>query len=291
MINKKNIIITGESGLLGSTLKITLGQEYNIVPFEFDITDFKADEFGRYKNKIDFIIHTAAITNVKQCETDRGLCEAVNVAGTRNMVNLAKYLNSKLIYISTVSVFSGETGGYREADAPAPKSYYDLSKYQGEQIVGEYEKGMTVRLNLIGLHPKGSRGKNFLEWLYDSVRANKDMTLFDDVVINPLSSWSLAEIIKKIIAEKIEFKILHLGSADLLSKAEIGKMIIEKIGGYKGAAKIESIDKNSTVFRPKKMWLDISLAEKKLNLKMPRLEAEIDKILKMNKTYGQPENK
>ena len=47
---------------------------------------------------------------------------------------------------------------------------------------------MVLRLNLIGIHPDGSRGKNFLEWLLDDIHANKDLTLFADVCINPLSN-------------------------------------------------------------------------------------------------------
>ena len=51
---------------------------------------------------------------------------------------------------------------------------------------------MVLRLNLIGIHPDGSRGQNFLEWLLDGFRANKDMTLFADACINPLSNWTIA---------------------------------------------------------------------------------------------------
>jgi dTDP-4-dehydrorhamnose reductase len=134
-----------------------------------------------------------------------------------------------------VSVFLGDVGGYNETDKPDPRSYYDICKYRGEQAVGEYSGGMVLRLNLVGIHPNGSRGKNFLEWLYDSIKESKDMTLFYDSVINPLSNWSLAGLIRKIMEEKIDFKILHLGSRDTLSKADIGK-----IGGYKARLRLKA---------------------------------------------------
>ena len=81
-----------------------------------------------------------------------------------------------------------------------------------------------LRLNLIGIHPDGSRGKNFFEWLLDGIRADKDMTMFADACINPLSNWTIAALIAKILARDRSGKILHIGSRDVKSKAAIGEL-------------------------------------------------------------------
>lgn len=283
----KKVLVTGAIGLLGSTLSIKLkegGSE--VVAFEGDVVDHAnvmkhAADIGPG----DWIIHTAALTDVNLCEKDRGQCHRVNVEGTRNIRDLARVRGAKLVYISTVSVFSGETGDYKETDLPYPKNYYNLSKYLGEQIVAEYPKSTILRINLIGLHPEGSRGQNFLEWLYDSIRANKDLNLFTDVKINPLSNWTLAETITKLIEADTAEKILHLGSSDVLSKAEVAQLMLKRFPEYSGKATFVSVDEMSkAAFRPKEIWLNVEKAQNVLGTEFPTLEQEIEKIFNSKPT-------
>jgi dTDP-4-dehydrorhamnose reductase len=282
-MRKKKILITGINGLLGSTLKQVFEKEdYDIYGTNIDISDAKMVNKFAIKNKtFDWIIHTAAITNIDICERDKVLCYNVNFEGTKNIKNLAKTTKAKLIYISTVSVFSGLEGNYKENDLPYPKNFYNLTKLLGEQIISEYKFSLIIRLNLIGIHLNGSRGQNFFEWLVDSIKNNKNIKLFSDVIINPLSNWTVAEIINELIKNNVQEKILHIGSKNVLSKGDIGKLVIEKFKDYKGKVTFINIDNiMGSAFRAKQMWLNTDYVQKKIGLKMPSLEEEIEKILK-----------
>lgn len=278
------ILVTGSVGLLGSALLKCLKERgYRTAEFAGDIVD--GENVRRHKNLIgsgSWIIHTAAMTDVNQCEMNKEQCFRVNVEGTRHIRNLARTVGAKLVYISTVSVFSGEKGDYCESDLPYPKNYYSLSKYLGEQLVAEYEKGLTLRLNLIGIHHEGSRGLNFLEWLYDSIKQNKDLNLFTDVLINPLSNWTLADIINSLIRVDVDERIMHLGSSDIMSKAEVAQLLISHFPEYCGKATFMSVDEISkAAFRPKEMWLNIEHAQEVLGIKFPTLAQEIEKIFSL----------
>lgn len=271
------------SGLLGSTLEQILKKEgHDIYDIDMDISDTDAVKDCVFrKENFDWIIHTAAVTNVDSCEKDRFLCYNVNAQGTKNIRDLAETIGAKLIYISTASVFSGEEGNYKETDLPYPRNFYNLTKFLGEQVILEYNLGLVLRLNLIGIHPKGSRGLNFFEWLVNSIKANKNIQLFNDIMINPLSSWTIAEFINNLIEISPQEKILHLASKNILSKADIGKLVIKKLGNYRGKARFVTRDDNqSNALRPKQMWLNADYAQTKLGLEMPTLESEIEKILK-----------
>jgi len=278
MEERKNIVITGITGLLGSTLKKVLQQQYNVYDIEVDIADSEAVKNYKIQGNIDWVIHTAAMTNVNQCEKEQQLCREVNVDGTKNVRDLAQKYGAKLLYISTVSVFSGEEGNYKETDAPSPKNFYNVTKHEGEKAVLSYEKGLVLRINIIGVHPDGSRGQNFFEWLVDSVKANKDMKLFTDAMVNPLSNWTIAEFIENIIEKEPPERILHVGSSTVLSKADIGKIVMEKFK-YSGRVEYASIDSLAGAVRPKQMWLNTDYTSEKMNWKMPSLESEIEKIL------------
>lgn len=252
------------------------------MPLDVDIRDMSAVHSGfGMAGKIDWVIHTAAKTDTGACERDPALAYAVNGEGTGNIVAEARALSARLIYISTVSVFSGGKGDYREIDVPQPINVHNKSKVMGEEKVAAYDKGMTLRLNLIGIHPEGSRGKNFLEWLVDSFHVNKDMKLFDDVFINPLSNWTIAECIRLIIEKEIEEPVLHIGSSNVLSKAAIGELVAKHFPKFSGKLTHSSVDLIADgVVRPKQMWLNTNLAQKRLGISMPTVEAELEIIFK-----------
>lgn len=276
-----SVLVTGPNGLLGSTLLRVLKDEGMIVhAYDGDITD--AQEFGAFVGSLDTldaVVHTAAATDVNRCEKEQEWCTNVNVRGTKNVRDATASRSARLVYISTVSVFDGEKGGYVEEDEPNPKNHYNSTKHLGEKIIAEYEKSLILRLNLIGIHPDGSRGKNFMEWLVDSVKGNKDIKLFTDIRINPLSNWTLAEMIRDLILKWPEDRVLHLGSRTVLSKADIGRIVIGSISGYLGNAEyVSSKSVPTTAYRPKEMWLNVDSAQE-LGLAMPMLEDEILRII------------
>jgi dTDP-4-dehydrorhamnose reductase len=218
------------------------------------------------------------MTYVAACERQPQEAFAVNGGGTKNVVEAARAVGARILYISTASVFGGNRGNYREEDAPEPTNAYNQSKRAGELHALDYERGVVLRLNLIGIHPDGSRGQNFFEWLLDGFRANKDMTLFADACINPLSNWTIAALIAKILTRDRLGKILHIGSRDVKSKAAIGELTRARFPDYRGAMQPGSVDAIADgVFRPKQMWLNTDKAAALLG-PMPTVAQELDTI-------------
>ena len=278
-MDKARIAVTGARGLLGATLMRTL---VDPVALSADIRDSRAveEEFASLGN-ISHVVHTAAKTDVAACERDPADAHLVNAIGTKNIVDAAKTCGAHMLYISTVSVFSGDKGNYREADIPQPINIHNKTKVEGEHEVREYEKGIVLRLNLIGIHTDGSRGKNFMEWLVDSLRAGKDINAFHDVMINPFSNWTVADYIQKIITQEPRERILHIASSDVCSKADIAEIAAARFPEYKGTLRRTSVDTIADgVRRPKEMWLNCDYTKSILEVMMPSIAAEIDTIFR-----------
>ena len=290
------ILITGASGLLGlELLRCANKGGYNVIGIynanpnltdknyrnlKCDIGDIKSvNLLDKKVGKIDTIFHCAAMTNVDKCEKNREACWRANVIGTRNMIELAKRHGAKLVYISTGSIFSGEKGNYKENDMPDPKNFYSWTKLLGEEAVVASDNGTVVRAVPIGIHGIGRPQANFIEWLVDSVRNNMSFNLFNDVYINAISVESFAKILLK-IPKVLKKGVLHIGSKDRLSKAEIGQTVINKFPSFSGQAKSISVMDVPGDFasRPKEMWLNVNQALK-LGLKMPKLKDELELIL------------
>jgi len=272
----KTIAVTGARGLLGSTVVRVLGAS----AIEADVRDADALKAEiRKLSGVSWLVHAAAKTDVGACERDPEEAYTVNAGGTKNVVEAARACGARLLYISTASVFSGGSGNYREDDVPEPINVYNKTKAEGEKHVLAYEKGTALRLNLIGVHPDGSRGKNFMEWLADSFGADKDINAFDDVMINPLSNWTVAGIIKTIAERNVQERILHIGSGDVRSKADIAEMVASQFQEYKGKITRTSVDTIADgIVRPKQTWINCDYTKERLALTMPSIESEVETI-------------
>src|SRR3989338_5084300 len=295
-MSNQTILITGASGLLGLELLHYLGDNgfdavgtYNSNPKLVDknYKNLKSDvgdagsvtSLAKKIDRVNVIFHCASMTGIDKCEKNREACWQANVIGTRNMVDLAKKNKAKLVYISTGSVFSGDKGNYKENDTPDPKNFYSWTKLLGEEAVLSYERGIVVRAVPIGIHGVGRPQANFIEWLVDSAGNNKSFNLFNDVFINPISAESFAKTLAE-VPRVLDKGLLHVGSRDRLSKADMGQMVISKFPNFTGQVKLISVDEMPGDFasRPKEMWFSVGKAAK-LGLKMPKLREELDLIL------------
>jgi len=110
-------------------------------------------------------------------ETNRALCENVNIIGTMNVCMAAAEHKTKVVYISTDYVYPGTTGNYKETDDIKPINFYAYSKWIGEHAVRAYRYDWLILRT--SFKPS--------EWQYDRV--------FDDVY----TSADYADV----IAEKI----------------------------------------------------------------------------------------
>ncbi|MDP3792199.1 MAG: SDR family oxidoreductase [bacterium] len=292
-------VVTGASGLLGYQLLQTFREQSHEVLAVFnqnpelvisdvnkiqcDISDEKATiSLKKYIKPSSLIVHCAAITNVDLCEKNKKLCKAVNIDGTKNICELARQTNSKLIYISTPSVFDGKTGNYKELDKTNPINYYNLSKVQGENHVLDYEKGLVIRTIPLGLHPMGRKPASFLEWLVSSFKNNLSINLFTDAMINPLTITTLSAMIAS-VAPFLDKGVIHLGSRDVVSKAAVGLEVKKFFPSYSGNLNLINMDNDSQIAeRPKEMWLNVDKALS-LGLNLPEALSDINQYLNGSK--------
>jgi dTDP-4-dehydrorhamnose reductase len=273
------VVVSGARGLLGATLMRVLPDAgFRVIPLTCDIRDAAAVTKQIAQAAPAYVVHAAAMTYVAACMRQPQEAFAVNSQGTKNVVEAARAASARILYISTASVFKGDHGDCREDDAPEPTNAYNQSKREGERHALDYDGGIVLRFNLIGIHPDGQRGKNFFEWLVDGFRANEDMTLFADACINPLSNWTVAALIAKILTCDRVDKIVHIGSRDVLSKAAIGELVRARFPGYRGTMHPGSVDAVADgVYRPKQMWLNTDKAAALLG-PMPTVAQELDTI-------------
>jgi dTDP-4-dehydrorhamnose reductase len=203
------MLITGGTGNLGRELVKIFPTSLHPTHSEFDITDEKHVSEHISKVRPDKLIHSAALTDIRQCDNDKKKAYVTNVQATRNLVKAtAKYSPSCLfVYISTASVFSGDEGGYTEEDIPNPKNFYSLTKLLGEYVVSEspLANHLILRVNFVS-REKYPYPKAFID--------RYGAYLFSD---------DLAVAIKHVISEGIRGTV-HICGEEKLSMYDLAKI-------------------------------------------------------------------
>lgn len=168
------VLITGANGAIGAALAKRLTKDYRVVGLDqdadvdnapcemigFDLTDAEScrDASGRirekYGNRIAAVVHLAAYFDFTGKESP--LYEAVNVEGTRNLIQALKGFEvGRFIYASTMLVHRPARPGERiDEDTPInPGWAYPKSKAAAEEVLAEHRGDMPVTvLRLAGLY-------------------------------------------------------------------------------------------------------------------------------------------
>ena len=128
-------MVLGASGLLGKALLDEWKHErlYSPSSQEVDIRDLAVLKTAVAHSRPEWIILSAAYTDVDGCETHKELAFAVNRDGALNVAQAAKQFGAKLLFLSSDYVFNGKKNSPYEADdARDPQSVYGRSKAEAE---------------------------------------------------------------------------------------------------------------------------------------------------------------
>jgi dTDP-4-dehydrorhamnose reductase len=109
------------------------------------------------------VINAAGLTKQHPAGGDLAKLVRTNSVMPRRLEHITRSYSAKLIHFSSVCVFAGTKGSYREEDLPDASDGYGLSKYLGEV---SSEHCLTLRTSVIGrgLLPNGS----LIDWFLGS---------------------------------------------------------------------------------------------------------------------------
>ena len=262
-----SILITGSNGLLGQKLLdklrnhpevrlIATARGTNRYPHPdgywydtMDITDESAIEKVFAKHKPQHIIHTAAMTNVDACETDKEGALKQNVEAVEKLVRQCNAIDAHFIHLSTDFIFDGENGPYDEEAEPNPLSFYAETKLLAEELVRNNSKSWAILRTVLvyGVVHDMSRS-NIVLWAKKSLEEGKKINVVDDQFRTPTLAEDLAEGCI-LAAFKNAQGIYNISGNDFMSIFQL----VETVANFWGLDKtLISRSKSSTLNQPAK---------------------------------------
>ena len=141
-MSMKKILVTGADGMLSTDFIKTAAADRGIEVIgmnrkQMDICDADSVMKAFHEIKPDWVLHTAALTNVDYCEENPEEAYRVNSEGTKNIAIHAASVEAVMVYISTCGLFGDAIKAYAETDPVELKTQYAKSKYAGEVSIKE----------------------------------------------------------------------------------------------------------------------------------------------------------
>jgi len=295
----KKILLTGANGLLGQKMVelVSKQNEYELIAtsrgdnrlsnkigytyHSLDITDKEDVDMVMEKFKPDYVINSAAMTNVDQCETMKDECWQLNVRAVEYLVEACQKHNSFLLHLSTDFIFDGESGPYDEEAIPKPISYYGSSKLAAERVLMKSKLRWSIARTVLvyGIADDMSRS-NIVLWVKKSLEEKKTIQVVNDQWRTPTLAEDLAEGCF-LILKKEATGIFNISGKDFLSPYQMAI----KTADFFGLDKSFIVESDSTKFtqpakRPPKTGFIIDKAVNQLGYQPHSFEEGIDILAK-----------
>lgn len=236
----KRVLITGANGLLGQKL-IDLGRKDaslevhgtgrgtdrnipgNHTYHSLDLTDQASVNELIQDVRPDVVIHTAAMTQVDECEERPEECKLQNVEVVRYLAKACSNVGAFLVHTSTDFIFDGKSGPYREDHEPNPLSVYGQSKLDSENLLKDIpglSYGIARTILVYGRVNQMSRS-NIVLWLKTALENGKEIKLVTDQFRSPTLAEDLA-MGCWLIGQKRAEGVFNISGPDIVTPYEIG---------------------------------------------------------------------
>ena len=288
----KNFFLTGVSGLLGLNFFLNLKNNNRIYsPIHkkkilgiknINLKLHHSNKIKKFliKKKIDYFIHTAAITNIENCEKYKKKADDTNVKLTLKLSRICNQIGIKFIFLSSDHLFDGKKNFYNENDFTNPLNHYAKTKVEVEKKLLKYNPScLIIRTNFFGFGP--SYRKSFSDWIIDSLKNKQEIHVFKDVHFTPVSINFLIKSLIEIIDKDVS-GIINISSDKKISKYNFALKLAKKFNlNHKFIVPSffsEIKKKNKLVNRPKNMSLNNKKLKSILNLKYIDIDNMINSL-------------
>lgn len=286
----QDILITGGSGLLGSSVVAAASRSYDVTTtyhsnpvsftgtncIEVDLTDDEQyDIFA--SSDIDAIVHCAALTDVDQCEEQPSVAYSHNVDVTQMLVDIAADADARFVYISTDAVFNGKGQFYAESDEPDPINVYGETKREAERrVLSAHHDSVVVRTNIYGWNMTNSQ--SLAEWILGRLRDDRTVPGFASVYFTPIYTGHLADCILELLERDLS-GIYHVTGTERCSKYEFARIVAEVFDLETSLVTKASIsDQELSAPRGRDTSLSTDKAQRVLNCTLPDVRTGVQRM-------------
>ena len=270
----KRVLLVGGSGMLGSNIVVS-NSAFDLYPtylrnriahpraLRLDISDRDSVLKRVEAIKPEVIVHAGGMTKPTACEKEPAVARRVNVEGTAHLVEAARSVGARFIFLSSDLVFDGSAERYDEDSPTHPLSIYGQTKVEGEELVRTGSEDFAIVRTTVMYGWSSRHTESMAEWILRELQQrtkSRELNMYRDqyrhfILINDL----VAAIFELVGMQSPLNETIHVAGPELLNRYEFAKRLAQTFGLPE--ANIRSIPFDSTpqaAFTPKRLSLDTS---------------------------------
>ncbi len=223
------LLVIGAKGMLGTDMLRDWRSDEVVGAdrAQADIRDIAQVRALVSKVRPDWIVLTAAYTDVDGSEKNQELAFAVNSTGAAHVARVALEFGARLFYVSTDYVFDGTSSRPYETRNPIhPLNVYGASKAGGEKAIQELSSDFCIgRTSWLF----GASGPSFPEKILRASESRKELTVVSDQVGSPTFTRDLAAAILQLI--HLEARgVVHITNSGTCSWFDFASEVLHQAG-------------------------------------------------------------
>lgn len=243
-----HLLVTGGSGLVGWKLvqrSLLRGHQVTYTCHTTDPTSVEETEatqtmldirngeqvaklLDRYKP--DTVIHTAAMTDVDECERSPDKATAVNVTGTKNIVAACETQDVPLLFFSTGFVFDEDGAKVTEDAERTPVNHYARTKIRAEDTVMNAEIPWHIcRIDQPYCWPTTWQDLPFVSWILEQCDDGEPFYVFTDWYNTPVYVPDCNTAVLRLVETGVT-GVFHVCGPDYVDRFTWARQIAEHFG-------------------------------------------------------------
>ena len=262
-----NIFFTGLSGFIGQEFLKYCNTQDNC---DFKILEmpknykseknsynyaFKPDDF---EDKIDVLVHAGAFSPKTREQMEDAELNMTNVINTEYLLKNLPNFPKKIIYISTVSVYSLGQKKITEDSSLGGDSVYGLSKLMCEKIIENYAKEHNIEYQILRLsvvYGNNPKVQGLIPTFIKNICENKDITVFNNgkQKKNFVNVYDVARVIYKSVKEPVKYNIINIAGDSSISVKDVAEILINASGKNVKITNVSNKKSDDIIFDNKKM--------------------------------------
>ena len=243
MSHKKTILIFGISSFVGSSLAEIMRSDYRIIGTYYKnsveipgVLTLKCDVLEKDKVerlihifKPDITIYSVGLTNLMTCQEFPKLADAINTAGVFNVSQASERNHSKLIFLSSSYVFSGDDVEHSEGDSPTPSTVYGKTKASAEFYIQKSCLNYIIfRCAPLFGHGINKNDPKFVEVLEREAFHKRRIACDNRIQTGFVDVFSLAKVIHQALTMQITNRLIHVSSKSVMTHYEFAKIFLKR---------------------------------------------------------------
>jgi dTDP-4-dehydrorhamnose reductase len=234
----------------------------------------------------EVIVHAGGMTKPTACEKEPALAHKVNVEGTAHLVEAARGVEARFIFLSSDLVFDGSAERYDQNSPTHPLSVYGHNKVEGEELVRTGSDDFVIVRTTVMYGWSSRYTESMAEWVLRGLREGQErrpepfglaqdrpaegLSMYHDqyrqfIFINDL----VAAILELIQREAPLNETILVAGPELLSRYEFAQRLAQTFRLPESGIRPTSFDSTpQAAFTPKRLRLDTAKAARVLKTPM-----------------------